>query len=155
MTRTETFHKMKLTIAILFCVVLSLQYSADGIPQTFLNDYRQRVHNSLSKVRQNLNSLFPGENKKVQQNNDAASSIVFREEKSEEDFAAAAAAARKPVEVTTPPTVPTTVATTVKPVETTTKNATDGDDKGRENFAAGCATGYQRTADGRCKPTFG
>nr|2DJC_A Chain A, growth-blocking peptide [Spodoptera litura] len=23
-----------------------------------------------------------------------------------------------------------------------------------ENFAAGCATGYQRTADGRCKPTF-
>nr|P30253.1 RecName: Full=Paralytic peptide 1; AltName: Full=Paralytic peptide I; Short=PP I [Manduca sexta]AAB19336.1 Mas PP I=paralytic peptide [Manduca sexta, Peptide, 23 aa] [Manduca sexta]1HRL_A Chain A, PARALYTIC PEPTIDE I [synthetic construct] len=23
-----------------------------------------------------------------------------------------------------------------------------------ENFAGGCATGYLRTADGRCKPTF-
>nr|P30256.1 RecName: Full=Paralytic peptide 2; AltName: Full=Paralytic peptide II; Short=PP II [Spodoptera exigua]AAB19333.1 Spe PP II=paralytic peptide [Spodoptera exigua, Peptide, 23 aa] [Spodoptera exigua] len=23
-----------------------------------------------------------------------------------------------------------------------------------ENFAGGCTPGYQRTADGRCKPTF-
>nr|P56683.1 RecName: Full=Cardioactive peptide CAP23 [Spodoptera eridania] len=23
-----------------------------------------------------------------------------------------------------------------------------------ENFAVGCTPGYQRTADGRCKPTF-
>nr|P30254.1 RecName: Full=Paralytic peptide 2; AltName: Full=Paralytic peptide II; Short=PP II [Manduca sexta]AAB19335.1 Mas PP II=paralytic peptide [Manduca sexta, Peptide, 23 aa] [Manduca sexta] len=23
-----------------------------------------------------------------------------------------------------------------------------------ENFAGGCATGFLRTADGRCKPTF-
>nr|1V28_A Chain A, Paralytic Peptide [synthetic construct] len=23
-----------------------------------------------------------------------------------------------------------------------------------ENFAGGCATGFMRTADGRCKPTF-
>lgn len=25
---------------------------------------------------------------------------------------------------------------------------------GRENFTGGCATGYQRTSDGRCKPTY-
>nr|1IRR_A Chain A, paralytic peptide [synthetic construct] len=23
-----------------------------------------------------------------------------------------------------------------------------------ENFVGGCATGFKRTADGRCKPTF-
>nr|CAB3505686.1 unnamed protein product [Spodoptera littoralis] len=88
---------------------------------------------------------------KVQQNNDAASSIFFVEEESEEDFAAAAAA-RRPVEVTTPSTTTsTTTTTTVKPVETTT----NGTDKGRENFTAGCTPGYQRTPDGRCKATFG
>lgn len=145
---------MKFTIAILFCVVLSLQYSANGSPQNFIANYRQKLHESINNINQNVRSLFhPNENKKLQQNNDAASSIFFVEEESEEDFAAAAAA-RRPVEVTTPSTTTsTTTTTTVKPVETTTKNATD--DKGRENFAAGCATGYQRTADGRCKPTFG
>ncbi|XP_050347875.1 growth-blocking peptide, long form-like [Nymphalis io] len=25
---------------------------------------------------------------------------------------------------------------------------------GRENFAGGCSTGYERTVDGRCRPTF-
>lgn len=37
---------------------------------------------------------------------------------------------------------------TPSPLSTTTKK------EGRENFAAGCSTGYKRTPDGRCKPTF-
>ncbi|XP_046969363.1 growth-blocking peptide, long form-like [Vanessa cardui] len=42
--------------------------------------------------------------------------------------------------------MPTTEAT-VNISSTTVKD-------GRENFAGGCSTGYERTADGRCKPTF-
>nr|BAJ21209.1 precursor of insect cytokine ENF peptide [Theretra japonica] len=55
------------------------------------------------------------------------------------------------VETTAIPKQPVTVpTTTVAPItaETTTKK------DGRENFAGGCATGFMRTADGRCKPTF-
>ncbi|XP_047535375.1 growth-blocking peptide, long form-like [Vanessa atalanta] len=44
------------------------------------------------------------------------------------------------------PSMPTTEAT-VNITSTTVKD-------GRENFAGGCSTGYERTADGRCKPTF-
>lgn len=50
------------------------------------------------------------------------------------------------LETTTQPvTAPTTIANNVT---TTVK-------EGKENFAGGCATGFMRTADGRCKPTFG
>nr|AGO02159.1 growth-blocking peptide [Spodoptera exigua] len=144
---------MKLTIAILFCAVLNLPYSANGIPKNLLENYRQKVQDTINNINQDVKSFFhPNENKKVQQNNDAASSIFFVEDESEEDFAAAAAARRPAtVEVTTASTTSTTTST-VKPVETTTNNGTD---RGRENFAGGCTPGYQRTADGRCKPTFG
>lgn len=38
--------------------------------------------------------------------------------------------------------------TTAPPTSTTTQK------EGRENFFGGCSTGFKRTADGRCKPTF-
>lgn len=38
--------------------------------------------------------------------------------------------------------------TTPPPTSTTTQK------EGRENFFGGCSTGFKRTADGRCKPTF-
>ncbi|XP_047523008.1 growth-blocking peptide, long form-like [Pieris napi] len=51
--------------------------------------------------------------------------------------------------------------TEVKPTEsytvpstTVASNTTKDDKDGRENFAGGCATGFKKTADGRCKPTF-
>ncbi|XP_045451398.1 growth-blocking peptide, long form-like [Melitaea cinxia] len=37
-------------------------------------------------------------------------------------------------------------------VQGTTSTTTEKD--GRESFTGGCTTGYQRTPDGRCKPTF-
>lgn len=67
----------------------------------------------------------------------------------------------KPSETTTP--VVTTSSTTSAPSssfspttiptgDTGKDNTTEKD--GRENFQGGCATGFMRTADGRCKPTF-
>ncbi|CAH4033454.1 unnamed protein product [Pieris brassicae] len=40
------------------------------------------------------------------------------------------------------------------PSTTKASNTTDDDKDGRENFAGGCATGFKKTSDGRCKPTF-
>ncbi|XP_022122917.2 growth-blocking peptide, long form [Pieris rapae] len=41
-----------------------------------------------------------------------------------------------------------------EPSTTIASNKTNDDKDGRENFAGGCATGFKKTADGRCKPTF-
>lgn len=44
--------------------------------------------------------------------------------------------------------------TTVTVITSTTAKTNTSEKDGRENFVAGCATGFMRTADGRCKPTF-
>lgn len=57
-----------------------------------------------------------------------------------------------------PATSATLSETTTQLVITTTKsagNVTKTKIEGKEIFAGGCASGFMRTADGRCKPTFG
>lgn len=43
---------------------------------------------------------------------------------------------------------------TVRAIQSTIENVQTNDTDGRENFAGGCISGYKRTSDGRCKPTF-
>lgn len=156
---------MKLTITILFCVILTLQYNgADGQLKDLFGKIHDSVHRTADKVKQDVNTLFHPNVKTQQENQDDSSNIHFVEDESEEDFTAAAAA-RKPVEVTpvpeaiqttteqptesatnTTPLAPSENATTLAPTTTTVK--------GRENFSGGCLAGFMRTADGRCKATF-
>nr|BAJ21203.1 precursor of insect cytokine ENF peptide [Samia cynthia pryeri] len=79
---------------------------------------------------------------------DQAFRIVFRDSSEDTDRRdqTVTSATRSEVLETTTQTVTST--TSVSIVTTTKKD-------GRENFAGGCATGFMRTADGRCKPTFG
>ncbi|KAJ8725000.1 hypothetical protein PYW07_015958 [Mythimna separata] len=143
---------MKLTISILFCVILTLQYNgADGKLKDLFGKIHDSVHGTADKVKEDLNSLFHPNDKNQQGNNDASSNIHFADSEENTD------AAKKPDEVTPAPTTTTTAApavpnapsdnpTTLAP-STTTKD-------GRENFSGGCVAGYMRTPDGRCKPTF-
>nr|BAA34952.1 growth-blocking peptide [Mamestra brassicae]BAD20459.1 growth-blocking peptide [Mamestra brassicae]BAD20460.1 growth-blocking peptide [Mamestra brassicae]BAD20461.1 growth-blocking peptide [Mamestra brassicae]BAJ21212.1 precursor of insect cytokine growth blocking peptide [Mamestra brassicae] len=152
---------MKLTITILFCVILTLQYNgADAQFKDLFGKIHDSVHGTADKVKQDLNTIFNPNAKKQQENKDESSNIHFVEDESEEDFAAAAAA-RKPVEVTP---APEASETTIEPVTSSTPLASSENAttlapstttvKGRENFAGGCLTGFMRTPDGRCKPTF-
>ena len=141
---------MKLTISILFCVILTLQYNgADGERKGLFG----RIQGTVNKVKQDVNNLFHPDEKK-QQAEEESSNIHFKEDEPEKDFAAAFAA-RKPVEPAAAPVTTSTIliaTTTLSPITTTAKNETEKD--GRENFAGGCVTGFMRTPDGRCKPTF-
>ncbi|KAJ8726975.1 hypothetical protein PYW08_015372 [Mythimna loreyi] len=144
---------MKLTISILFCVILTLQYNGvDGKLKNFFEKIHGSVHGAADKVKEDLNNFFHPDANKQQENQNESSNIHFVESEENTD---AAAAAKRPVEVT--PTTSTTQtpavtdpssfnATTLAP-STTTKD-------GRENFDGGCLTGFMRTPDGRCKPTF-
>lgn len=51
------------------------------------------------------------------------------------------------ISTSTLPSTTTLSSNNEKPSNTTEK-------EGKENFSGGCLTGYMRTADGRCKPTF-
>ncbi|XP_047023331.1 growth-blocking peptide, long form-like [Helicoverpa zea] len=136
---------MKLTISILFCVILTLPFTnADGPLSNFFGRIHNSVHQSVQKVREDVhNVLHPNDN--VQQGN-TDESIHFVEEESKEDLAATVA--RQQAEVTPAPTTSTTT-----PQSGAVNTTTEGKD-GRENFAGGCIPGYMRTADGRCKPTY-
>ncbi|CAG4940690.1 unnamed protein product [Colias eurytheme] len=52
-------------------------------------------------------------------------------------------------------TKPSTVKSDVMEPSSTVASASTTEKKdGRENFGGGCSTGFKRTADGRCLPTF-
>nr|ACR78449.1 growth-blocking peptide [Heliothis virescens] len=135
---------MKLTISILFCVILTLPYtSADGPLKNFFSRIHDSVHQSVQKVKEDVHNVFHPNDKIQQENTDE--SIHFVEEESKEDLAAQVA--RQQAEVTPAPAISTT--TPQSGAVNTTTEAKDG----RENFSGGCIPGYMRTADGRCKPT--
>ncbi|CAH0717197.1 unnamed protein product, partial [Brenthis ino] len=46
------------------------------------------------------------------------------------------------------------VSSTTEVAAATVTGSTTTEKEGRENFFGGCSTGFKRTADGRCKPTF-
>nr|O61704.1 RecName: Full=Plasmatocyte-spreading peptide; Flags: Precursor [Chrysodeixis includens]AAC16546.1 plasmatocyte-spreading peptide precursor [Chrysodeixis includens] len=141
---------MKLTINILFCLILISQYnSANGNLRDLFNNVRGSISSSANKIRQDVKTLFHPSDKS---GNKESSNIVFVEDKDE--GAVGPARDNKPVAVTPAPVVSTTTQASA-PTVATNGTATGGkDDKGRENFNGGCLAGYMRTADGRCKPTF-
>ncbi|XP_026747124.1 plasmatocyte-spreading peptide-like [Trichoplusia ni] len=142
---------MKLAINILFCLILISQYNcANGNLKELFSNVRGSINSSANKIRQDVKSFFNPSDKSA--GNKESSNIVFVEDNGE---TAGAARGNKPVDVTPGSIINTS---TQASVPTEAKNATttvDKDDKGRENFSGGCLAGYMRTADGRCKPTFG
>lgn len=46
------------------------------------------------------------------------------------------------------------VSSTTEVAPAAVTGSTTTEKEGRENFFGGCSTGFKRTADGRCKPTF-
>lgn len=120
-----------------------MQYnSADGQ----LNKIFGSVQGSAKKLTDDVKTLF-NPNKKQEENNDASSNIFFEEDTNDDVRSEQTV---QQVEVTTQSTTSTTTPQSVAKNETTGQDGKDG----RENFSGGCLTGYMRTADGRCKPTF-
>ncbi|KAJ0179318.1 hypothetical protein K1T71_005030 [Dendrolimus kikuchii] len=116
---------MKLTVFMSLCVILTL--SCVQVSGTnFLEKLTAPVKKAADRV------------------NDA---IFFKDDDNEPP------STTKSPEVTTSAAPPSTLPPTTTQTTTTAKtNTTDKD--GRENFKGGCSTGFMRTADGRCKPTF-
>ncbi|CAK1578338.1 unnamed protein product [Parnassius mnemosyne] len=128
---------MKLSIFILFCYVitiLSLQIKGDVVVDLF-----GKIQESAQRIGDDIKSVFQSKNRR---NNQYESRIVFKTDEDAPDKTTA-------TNVVTNTQVPVT---TVKSDSDSKTNGTVPD--GRENFRGACATGYERTADGRCKPTY-
>lgn len=132
---------MKLTSCLIFCVIVTLQYySAEGHPGGLFESIHNTLTDTAHKVHTDIdNIIFPNQN--------SEDKSTTNEQTGEVPNTADAGSNQevKPVETTTPST--TTVASA-------TKNETVTEKDGRENFSGSCLPGYQRTPDGRCKPTF-
>ncbi|XP_013135333.1 PREDICTED: plasmatocyte-spreading peptide-like [Papilio polytes] len=128
---------MKLSLIVILCVgivVISSEANGDVVVDLFgrIQESAQKIGDDIKNVFQSnkkRNNQYPQETVKVSKpNNGDADRIVF--DRSEVTK----------VSVTTPKSG--TIVT--KPNE----------QAGRENFRGACATGYERTSDGRCKSTF-
>ncbi|XP_013175413.1 PREDICTED: plasmatocyte-spreading peptide-like [Papilio xuthus] len=128
---------MKLSLIVIFCVgiiVISHEANGDVVVDLFgkIQESAQKIGDDIKNVFQSnnkRNNQYPKESVKVSKpDNVDADRIVF--DRSEVTQAS----------VSTPKSVS----------NGTNANGQDG----RENFRGACATGYQRTSDGRCKPTF-
>nr|BAJ21206.1 precursor of insect cytokine ENF peptide [Neogurelca himachala sangaica] len=125
---------MKASILILFFVLSIACYpSASGQ----LHNFFEHVHDTFHKAGEDVRIFF-----KLDRRQDKASDT----KSTETAQVVATSQSTETPKITTVAPITTTKA--FDKVETTTK-------EGRENFAGGCATGFMRTADGRCKPTFG
>ncbi|KPJ16907.1 Plasmatocyte-spreading peptide [Papilio machaon] len=128
---------MKLSLIVLLCVgivVISPESNGDVVVDLFgkIQESAQKIGDDIKNVFQSnnkQNNQYPRESVKVSKPDSRdADRIVF--DRSEVTQAS----------VTTPKGV---------------SNNTKADPQaGRENFRGACATGYERTSDGRCKPTF-
>lgn len=133
-------------------MLTSLSVSVNGD----INNMFGGISNTMQKVRSDVKSALRLKNEER---------IIFKEsEEDVRDFSAVRPEANQvnagrkegEVETRTQPAATTTVNTKVNPttVSPTAKSNTTTIKDGRENFAGACTTGYQRTADGRCMPTF-
>ncbi|CAG4964705.1 unnamed protein product [Parnassius apollo] len=130
---------MKLSILILFCYVftiLSPRVKGDVVVDLF-----GKIQESAQKIEDDIKSVFQSKSRRDSQYR-YESMIVFKNDEDAPDKTTA-------TNVVTSTQVPVT---TVKGDSNSKTNGTEQD--GRENFRGACATGYERTADGRCKPTF-
>ncbi|KAG6463301.1 hypothetical protein O3G_MSEX013792 [Manduca sexta] len=130
---------MKLFFIVSCVAILAISCSSpvNGDLNGFFGDIHKKVHHAGRGV----GKLFKLENSDTRNEE----RIVFPDD--DQDVAPRR---EQPKITTKAPTTeaPTTTTTAANTAETTTTK------EGRENFAGGCATGFLRTADGRCKPTF-
>ncbi|XP_049865652.1 growth-blocking peptide, long form-like [Pectinophora gossypiella] len=141
---------MKYSFFVLIFAITVINYETVncGIVKNFFDD----VHNTAHKVREDIKDLLHP--KKGEDTPTKAQEEVSVKEPTVKPAEQPSKSEEKPVEVTTTSTPKaasdSTVATTAAPASNVTTTEKDG----RENFKGSCATGYARTADGRCKPTF-
>lgn len=136
---------MKVACFILCCAILTSYSVVSGD----LRDFMKNIGNAAKKdISDTMNAFnFNNENR-----------IIFKESKEDKrDFSAARTETNQVKEANVEKeeakveTSTLSATTTVNPAAKS--NSTTGKD-GRENFAAACSTGFKRTADGRCMPTY-
>lgn len=124
----------------MLCYVILISYNVSAIGD--INKFFKNLDIVAQKVRSDVKNTFA-------RNIQSEDRIVFKEsEEDKRDFGTTVTIQKKYVNVET-----TTQPATTTVISAAKSNATTGKD-GRENFAGACSTGFQRTADGRCMPTF-
>ncbi|KAI5632769.1 paralytic/GBP/PSP peptide domain-containing protein [Phthorimaea operculella] len=152
---------MKLSIFVVFCLFLTLQYESVscGVVQSFL----EKGHEVIETVRKDVQNVFHlNKNEKddkvaEKENSDKETepekiSTTTELNKTEKKENTETKNEDKNEVLTTTAKSSSTTASTDKiaaPEESSAESQ-----QGRENFKASCASGYKRTADGRCKPTY-
>ncbi|XP_028037593.1 growth-blocking peptide, long form-like [Bombyx mandarina] len=131
---------MKCSVFILCCAVLILNDA--GPVNAGVNGFVNNLRRGISQAEQDLSDrlIFRDDDNDQYNYNNAVNRPVYPTESG-----VSGSVQRGVVEFVTQPTI---VPTPTSAGKTTTEK------EGRENFVGGCATGFKRTADGRCKPTF-
>ncbi|XP_068627654.1 plasmatocyte-spreading peptide-like [Battus philenor] len=128
---------MKLSLFVFLCVGVTLL--SNSVNGDVVVDLFGRIQQSAQKIGDDIKNVFQNNGRRRSQYKYEPVK-VSKPEESEEDRIVF----ERPV-TSTQATLTTTKATAKT-------NGTE--QEGRENFRGACATGYERTADGRCKPTF-
>lgn len=130
----DVLSKMKLTFVLLICgglLIITPKVNGDVVVDLF-----GKIQESAQKLGDDIKYVFESNNRKNKQ------------------YKYESPAVSKPVgdknAVTNPVTSTQAPVTSVKSEE----KSNETNQTGRDNFRAACATGYERTPDGRCKPTF-
>lgn len=154
---------MKICFFVLCCLVSTLHYKS--VMGGLVKDFFEKVHDTAHTVREDLEKSLhlnghdtnSTETEKEKDQVPTETNVEKNKESSTNIPTTSTTTTAPKVETTPSTTQSVTVSTTASTVTTTVAtgpNANTTEGEGRENFKATCQTGYQRTADGRCKPTF-
>lgn len=154
---------MKLTLLFAGCLIFTIIYQVEG---GLVKDLLVKVHKTAEVVREDVKKVWrpdsvtePSTTPSHDDKNGVTSSsgvatvsepeVKPVEKKESENVAPLTGQNKKPDE-----NIPKAEKEEKHVEATTVSISTTTEEKGRENFKAACATGYGRTPDGRCKPTF-
>lgn len=167
----NTRPKMKVPFSLLLCSVLTLLCaSVNGdLGRLFggIKDSVDQLHRDVKNVLhvRNEDRIVFDQSEEAERNFDirpTPASFVRSEKQTEPAVIASSvksstttvdsSTVSKPLIVAPPVVGPSTTPSATVDLAPKSNATTDKD--GRENFQASCSTGYQRTSDGRCLPTF-
>lgn len=162
---------MKLSVFVICCVIVTLQY--EPVKGGLVKDFFGQVHETAQHVREDVRNTLhlngKDDKKDPDETDKQKNEAPQKENKNENDVKPEEGSKEtegtslketekkdegKKVEPGQNAKEPETK-TEDKPKDEVAGGASPKDDKdGKENFTGACASGYVRTVDGRCKPSF-
>ncbi|XP_073964362.1 growth-blocking peptide, long form-like [Choristoneura fumiferana] len=151
---------MKLTLLFAGCLIFTIIYQVEG---GLVKDFFGKVHKTADIVREDVKKVWRPDSVA-----ESSTTAIHDDKNGETSTAAANTPEVKPAEKKESENLAPLSGENKKSDEnipkvekeekheeaTTVSTSTSTEKEGRENFKAACATGYGRTPDGRCKPTF-